>query len=347
MKARMILLLGLVSALLLAGCGQQPTVQKTEMVMDTVATLSATGTDSEAAVTEGLKRLKDLEAMASPNIEGSDVDQLTAAAGSGEWVQLHPEIYHMLEVSQQYSRLTDGAWDVTTGPLVQLWGIGTDQARVPAATEIAQAKALVGWQNLELQPETQSARLLKPGMSLDFGGIAKGMALDEVRKIYEKHGIKDGLINLGSSSIYAVGRNSKGHEWRIGIRHPRSEDKDATLAVVPISDQALSTSGDYERFFEQDGQRYHHIINPHTGAPAWTGAMGDTIVVDGSVEDAGMLSDLLTTAVFVLGPEKGQAFMEQLPEGVTGMIVDQQKKLHPVRGFEGQLTDRNEEFPIE
>ncbi|MBP8598551.1 MAG: FAD:protein FMN transferase [Selenomonas sp.] len=332
---------------LVAGCGSEPSARQTMTVMDTVATLSATGRESEAAVSESMKRLKELEAMASPNIEGSDVCKLSAAAGTGAWVPLHPEIYHMLEVSQQYSQLTGGAWDVTMGPLVNLWGIGTDKAHVPSAEEITAAKSLTGWQKVELQPETHSARLMQAGMSLDFGGIAKGMALDEVRKIYLKHGIKDGLINLGASSIYALGKNDKGKDWRIGIRHPRSEDKDAVLAVVPISDQALSTSGDYERFFEQDGRRYHHILDPQTGAPAWTGVMGDTIVIDGSVEDAGMLSDLLTTAVFVLGPEKGQQFMEQLPAGITGMIVDQQQHLHPVRGFEDQLTERNEEFPVE
>ena len=315
--------------------------------MDTVAVLSATGRDSEAAVSESMERLKELEAMASLNIEGSDVGKLSAAAGTGEWVVLHPEVYHMLEVSQRYSQLTDGAWDVTMGPLVKLWGIGTDKAQVPSAEAIAKARLLTGWQKLELNPSAHSARLTQAGMSLDFGGIAKGMALDEVRKIYLKHGIKDGLINLGSSSIYALGKNDKQKNWRIGIRHPRSEDKDAMLAVVSISDQALSTSGDYERFFEQDGRRYHHILDPHTGAPAWTGMMGDTIVIDGSIEDAGMLSDLLTTAVFVLGPEKGQQFMEQLPAGITGMIIDQQQQLHPVRGFADQLTERNEEFPVE
>lgn len=322
---RKIVWLGLLlAAILLTGCGQEKTTTQSELVMDTVATLTATGAESGQAVTEGLERLKEIDAAASPSASGSDLQKLADAAGTGEWISLHPEVFHMLEVSQEYSRKTAGAWDVTAGSLVQLWGIGTDKARVPSAAEIAAAKEKTGWQKLELQPETQSARLKEAGMRIDLGGIAKGFALDEVRRIYEKHGIKNGLINLGASSLYAMGRNEKGTEWRVGIRDPRSGEKDATLAVARISDQALSTSGDYARYFEQDGVRYPHILDPRTGSPARAGVRSDTIVVDGSISDAGMLSDLLTTAVFVLGAADGKAFLESLPPAIQGMIYDQQ-----------------------
>lgn len=322
-----------------AGCGRQAPVRQTVLVMDTVATLAATGPEAEAAVSEGIARLRELEAMASPAGADSDLAKLAAAAGNGQWVKLHPEVYHMLAVSQQYSERSGGAWDVTAGPLVELWGIGTERARVPSAAEIAAARAKVGWQKLELEPASQSARLKEPGMSLDLGGIAKGYALDEVRRIYAQHGIKDGLINLGASSLYALGRNDKGQPWRIGVRDPRAEDKEACLAVVPLSDAALSTSGDYERYFEQDGVRYHHIIDPRTGAPAQSTAMSATIVVAGSCADAGMLSDLLTTTVFVLGPEKGQAFLENLPDTVRGMVCDKQYKLWAAHDFLDVLQD--------
>ncbi|SFT66176.1 thiamine biosynthesis lipoprotein [Selenomonas sp. GACV-9] len=323
----------------LAGCGRQEPVRQTVLVMDTVATLTATGPEAQAAVTEGVQRLRELDAMASPAGEDSDLAKLAAAAGNGQWVRLHPEVYHMLAVSQQYSERSGGAWDVTAGPLVKLWGIGTDNARVPSAQEIAAARAKVGWQNLELEPASQSARLKEPGMSLDLGGIAKGYALDEVRRIYAQHGIQDGLINLGASSLYALGRNDKGQPWRIGLRDPRGADKEARLAVVPLADAALSTSGDYERYFEQDGVRYHHIIDPRTGAPAQNMAMSATIVVAGSLEDAGLLSDLLTTTVFVLGPEQGQAFLAELPAEVQGMICDKQYRLWAAHDFTGCLQE--------
>ncbi|WP_415945597.1 FAD:protein FMN transferase [Selenomonas montiformis] len=345
MKAKRIFLAGVVLMLLilLSGCGRHQ-VQRHEMLMDTVATLSAEGPQAREAVDEGMERLRELDAMASPAGVDSDLQKLAESAGSGQWVPLHAEVYHMLEVSQEYSRRTDGAWDVTTGPLVALWGIGTEHAHVPSAEEIAQARARVGWQKLELQPETQSARLTESGMSLDLGGIAKGMALDEVRKIYDKHGIRNGLINLGASSLFALGNNDKGASWRIGIRHPRSSDPDTMLAVIPLSGQALSTSGDYERFFERDGIRYHHILDPRTGAPSRSGAMSDTIVVDGSLPDAGMLSDLLTTAVFVLGPEQGQDFLRRLPPEIHGMICSQDQILWPAHGLNDIIQQVHPDF---
>lgn len=334
----------LILTFLAAGCGRTEPVQKNVMVMDTVVTLTASGEKANDAVEESIKRLKEIDEMASAKGEHSDLKKLAAAAGNGAWISLHPEVFHMLAVSQEYSRLSDGAWDVTTGPLVELWGIGTEQAKVPTAEELAKAKAKVGWQKLELNPETQCARLREAGMSLDLGGIAKGFAADEVKKIYEKYGVKNGLINLGSSSLYALGKNAKGESWRVGIRHPRSEDKDSRLAVVALSDGALSTSGDYERFFERDGVRYHHILDPRTGRPADNGAVSDTIVAEGSLPDAGMISDLLTTTVFVLGPEAGRDFLEKLPPAVRGMVCDHKLRLWTAHGFQECLQQVQQDF---
>lgn len=318
------LLLLLVMLLVCAGCGRAPMVQKSEIVMDTVAQLTAEGPEAEAAVQESFGRLQELEGLLSNYEEGSDAARLRDSAGSGAWVKVSPEMYHLLEISQRYSQLTDGAWDITAAPLIKLWGIGTDKARVPEASEIEQVRGKVDWHKLELDGR-DSARLLVPGMELDMGGIAKGYALDEVRKIYAKHGIEKGLINLGSSSIYALGVNGEGKPWRIGLRHPRREE--GFLATAEISQQALSTSGDYERFFVAEGIRYHHIIDPRTGCPAWSGReitpekrpVSVLALVDGNDSDCGLKADILTTALFVLGREKGMELLESLRgAGVQG-----------------------------
>ena len=336
---RVIKILLVLSLLFLPGCGfdRQPQfVRKSELVMDTVAQLTAEGAEAPQAVEESLARLKELEKILSNYEEGSDAARLCDSAGSGQWVQVSPEMYHLLEVSQQYSALTEGAWDITAAPLVKLWGIGTEEARVPSAEEIAQAKARVNWKKLELNG-SDSARLLERGMELDLGGIAKGYALDEVRKIYAKHGIENGLINLGSSSIYAVGTNKEGKPWRIGLRHPRREDGGALMATVGISGEALSTSGDYERFFEAEGVRYHHILDPRTGYPAWCGRevaaerrpVSVLVVVEGKEADCGLKSDLLTTALFVLGVDKGGDLLDLLQqEGIRGLLVTEDGALH-------------------
>ena len=324
-------------------CGQQKSYEHSAVVMDTVVTLSASGPEAKAAVDESFERLAVLEAMASSTIETSDVAKLRAAAGHS-YVKLQPEVYHMLEVSQEYSRLSGGAWDVTTGPLVELWGVGTDHERLPSPEEIIAARRLVDWQKLRLRPEDQSAMLEMEGMSIDLGGIAKGMAIDEVRKIYAAHKIHNGLINMGASSLYGIGTNKEGKAWNVGIRHPRNDARDTYLGIVSLENMALSTSGDYERCFFVDGKRYHHILNPATGYPADSGAMSDTVVIDGSLPDSGMISDLLTTAVFVMGPEKGRAFLEELPEKVQGEVTGTDYVLYPADGFEKKLRSLHGDF---
>lgn len=324
-------------------CGTEKSYEHSAVVMDTVVTLSASGPEAKAAVDESFERLAALEAMASSTVETSDASKLKAAAGHS-YVKLHPEIYHMLEVSQEYSRLSGGAWDVTAGPLVELWGVGTDHERLPAPEEVEAARRLVSWQQLYLRPEDQSAMLGREGMSVDFGGIAKGMAIDEVRKIYAAHNIRNGLINMGASSLYGMGTNKDGKPWNVGIRHPRNDAKDTYLGIVSLEDMVLSTSGDYERCFFADGKRYHHILDPATGYPADNGAMSDTVVIDGSLPDSGMISDLLTTAVFVMGPEKGRAFLEELPEKVQGEVTGTEDILYPADGFEKKLRGLHEDF---
>lgn len=326
-----------------AGCGQYQPVQKSDIIMDTAVTLTASGEDAKAAIDESMVRLKNLENMVSPNVPDSDVNKLALSAGTGRWVVLNPEVYKMLATAQDYARKTNGAFDVTTKPLVDLWGIGTDHAKVPAPAELAAAQKLVGWQKLELDEESHSARLTQKGMGVDLGGIAKGLAVDEVRKIYAKYGIKDGLINLGGSSLYALGHNKDGQLWRIGMRHPRKDDAQEKMAVLPLENAALSTSGDYERFFEVNGVRYHHIIDPRTGRPAQAGAASVTIVAADNVPDGGMLTDLLTTAVFVMGPEAGARFIRS-QQGIEGAIIDGRYQLWTTGDMAQELEEVSPEF---
>lgn len=317
MKRLFSILLLLICTLSLSACGREP-YTKTAVVMDTVVELQADDGEQEQAVEEGMAYLKKLDALASQN-EGSDLEALRAAAGTGEWVQVSPEIYEMLAFSKDWSEKTNGAFDITTGPLVWLWGIGTEAERVPSDAENAEARSHVGWQKLELRAEDHSARLTEAGMRVHLGAVAKGYAIDGLRKIYEKHGVKNGLVSLGGSSIYALGSNPKGKKWRIGIRHPRADDPKTYLGVAPLGDAALSSSGDYERYFEQDGQRYHHILDPRTGAPASSGLYGVTVILRG--DHAGMMSDLLTTALFVLGEEKGRALLKAADLPATVLFI--------------------------
>ncbi|WP_315073801.1 FAD:protein FMN transferase [uncultured Clostridium sp.] len=316
--------------------------EKSNIVMDTEVTLSAYGANSKEAVEEGFKRLNEINEMASTNIVTSDVSKINNSSGK-EYVKVHPEILKMIETSLKYSKLSNGAFDITTGPIINLWGIGTDNERLPSDEEIKAVLPLVGYDKISINENDDSVMLKEEGMAIDLGGIAKGFAADEVLKIYKKYNIENGLINLGASSIYALGKNKDNKNWSIGIKHPRSEDPKEYLGIITLSNEGLSTSGDYERYFIKDNKRYHHIMDTKTGYPADTGIMSDTIIVNGDEPDNNMLADLLTTTVFVLGPEKGLDLINNLP-GVSGEITTSDNKIYTSNDFKDRITKLNDDF---
>lgn len=316
--------------------------EKSNIVMDTAVTLSAYGENSREAVEESFKRLNEIDEMASPNINTSDVYKINNSSGK-DYVEVHPEILKMIETSIEYSKLSNGAFDITIGPIINLWGIGTDNEKLPSEEEIKAKLPLVGYDKISINKDNNSVMLKEQGMAIDLGGIAKGFAADEVLKIYKKYNIENGLINLGSSSIYALGKNKENNNWSVGIKHPRSEDPNEYMGVIKLSEESLSTSGDYERYFIKANKRYHHIINPKTGYPVDNGVVSDTIVIDNNVSDSGMLADLLTTTVFTLGPEDGLKLINSLP-GVSSEITTSDHKVYTSEGFKDRIIDLNKDF---
>ena len=345
-SARLILAAAFLIVLSCSGCVMHPesSFDKSGIAMDTAISLRATGGEAKEAVEESFTRIAQLDALASSQNPQSDVSKINAAAGS-HYVQVDPAIYEMISFAKDYSEKSHGSWDISVGIITNLWQIGTDNQHVPAPEEISQAMQYVNYKDILLRPEDHSVMLAKKGMSIDLGGIAKGYAVDEVRKIYEAHHVESGLINMGASSMYAVGKTGKGRPWNIGIKHPRSDKDGAYLGIISIEDQALSTSGDYERYFIKDGKRYHHIFDPATGYPAESGVMSDSIVIDGSVEHAGMLSDLLTTVVFVLGPQKGLDFINGL-DGVECEITGTDGTIYATEGFKRHFSDIDPDFHL-
>lgn len=327
-----------------SGCGNSRNkyYEKSSIVMDTAVTLSAYGENSKEAVEESFKRLDEIDKMADANLDTSDVYKINSSSGKG-YVKVHPEILKMVKTSIEYSKLSNGAFDITTGPIISLWGIGTDNERVPSDEEIKAKLPLVGYKKININENESSIMLKYEGMAIDLGGVAKGFASDEVLKIYKKYNVENGLINLGTSSIYALGKNKDNKEWSVGIKHPRSDDSNGYLGVVRISNESLSTSGDYERYFIKDNKRYHHIMDTKTGYPVDNGVMSDTIVINGDVDDNGMLADILTTTVFALGPEKGIELINSLPK-VSGEITTSDFKIYTSQDFKDRITDLNKDF---
>ncbi len=329
-----------------SGCAlhPEPSFDRSGIAMDTAVSLRAAGKEAKEAVDESFARIAELDALASSQNPDSDVSKINAAAGS-HYVSVDPAIYEMIDFAKSYSVKSQGSWDISVGVVTNLWQIGNEGQHVPSPEEIQSVMEYVGYEYILLRPEDHAVMLAKTGMSIDLGGVAKGYAVDEVRKIYEAHGIKSGLINMGASSMYAVGQTGKGRPWNIGIKHPRSDESGNYLGIVRIENQALSTSGDYERYFIQDGVRYHHIFDPATGYPADSEVMSDSIVIDGAVEHAGMLSDILTTVIFVLGPQKGLEFVNSV-EGVECEITGTDGRIYTTEGFRQQFFDINNDFQL-
>jgi thiamine biosynthesis lipoprotein len=271
-------------------------------------------------------RLSEIERMMSANLADSEVSRINRAAGIAP-VPISPELFTVLERALYFAEASGGAFDPTVGPLVSLWGIGGDNPKVPGKEEIEAALALVNWKELELSGGSGQAMafLKRRGMALDLGAIAKGFAADELVKILREAGTKSAIIDLGGN-IYVYGTRprtrsflsgaGKTTKWRIGIQNPL-DDRGAYTGYLQLNEASVVTSGIYERFFTENGKRYHHILDTRTGFPVENGLLAVTITAPSSMD-----ADALSTAVFALGPEKGGALAEARGAGAIFIFED-------------------------
>lgn len=308
-----------------------------DFMMGTVISQRVYGEGAEAAMKAAAARLKEIESLMTINAPGGDINRLNEAAGKDK-VALEPETINILATAKKYAQVSGGTFDVTIGPLVKAWGVFTDHPRVPSADEIEKLKKLTDYKTLQVDTENNTAALEMSGQIVDLGGIAKGYAGDEAIKVYKEHGIKSAYINLGGN-VVVLGTKPDGKPWRIGIQNPRANNG-YYIGIVEVTDKAVVTSGDYERFFEKDGVRYHHILDPKTGRPAASGLISATIITDVSMD-----ADALSTAVFVLGLEKGMALVKGL-KGVEAILVTRDREIYATEGIRSsfKFTDESKEY---
>ena len=304
--------------LCVTGCTAQPKSYTADFfAMDTFMSITAYGADEQAAQDTAVQceqRVNALEPALSRTREDSDIYRLNHADGAVCTVSA--DTYAAIQAAVQYAEFTGGAFDPTMAPLTDLWGINTDNAHVPEQAEIDAALARVGYQNVELLGDNQ-VRLLN-GAQLDLGGIGKGFATDAVAALLD--GSSSVLATLGGN-IGAYGENPgrDSGNWVVGIADP---DNNADyLATVEVRGLSVVTSGDYERYFEQDGKRYHHIFDPATGYPADSGLRSVTVI-----DEASTRADALTTALFVMGLEDGMAFCAA--NDIAAVFVTADKQVH-------------------
>jgi thiamine biosynthesis lipoprotein len=233
---------------------------------------------------------------------------------STDWVSVSPELAEVVALALEVSRMSDGAFDVTVGPLVNLWGFGPEMVppRIPVPDALEAARARTGYTKLELRAAPAALKKSRPDLYVDLSALAKGYAVDRLAALLATRGIQNYLVEIGGE-MKSRGRNASGRAWRIAIERPLAEGR-SVYGVVALSGEAIATSGDYRNFFELDGQRYSHAIDPRSGWPV-SHDLASVSVVDSSCMEA----DAMATALLVLGPERGEALAER--EGVAALFL--------------------------
>jgi thiamine biosynthesis lipoprotein len=254
-----------------------------------------------------------------------------------EPVKVRADLIELLQQALYYAELSDGAFDPTVGPLVRLWGIGTDTQRIPDEDEIIAALQLINWRDVTIDRAAGTVFLRREGMALDLGAIAKGYAGDEAARIARENNVSRAIVDLGGNIVTVGWRGQKNKEllpWRIGIQNPVS-GRGAYIAIVPVHDTSVVTSGVYERFFIADGKRYHHLFSTANGYPVENGLMSVTIITGSSTA-----ADALSTAVFAMGFERGKELLDSIP-GIEAIFVFDDRTVRITDGLKDifSLTD--------
>ncbi len=284
--------------------------------MGSLYTIAAYGEDRaqlssgvEAALQEA-RRIDDLLSNYKRQSELSEVNRDAARKP----VKVSTELFDLLEKCQQYSRLSDGAFDWTVGPLMRVWGFHRDSGRLPGREEIQQAMKSVGYQHIHLDRQERTVSFDTSGVDLDPGGVGKGYAVDRMADVLRDAGIHSALISAAGSSIYAIGAPPGEKGWYVRIRDPKSEQ--VTAGEVYLKDESLSTSGSYEKFFEADGKIYSHIMDPRTGYPA-QGMLSVSVVTPKTLD-----SEVWAKPFFVNGAEWAR---KHLPQGFRVLLCEEGK----------------------
>lgn len=303
---------------------KDPTVRQ-EFVMDTAVMVTLYSANAEKVADKVFSRFKDIDRSVRVQSPDSEAWKINDRAGK-ESVVLSDDAFNVAELAAELAQLSEGAFDPTIGPLTSLWNIEGDDPHVPTGQELSELLPLVNWKDFVVDKSARTAFLKRPGMRVDFGGVAKGYAARVAVDICREARVKSGLVNLGDSSIIAIGKKPNGKKWRVGIQSPEIVDgtveRGKLLGVIECEDAVIQSSGVYERFFVRDGVRYHHILDPKTGFPVENGLAQVSLVLPGDYRYA----DGLSTTIFVLGPEAGLRLVESIP-GAAGLLITSDRRI--------------------
>lgn len=309
------------------GCtsyAEPPKAEASLFAMNTYMSFTAYGENAESALADAKERVQELESLWSVTDEASEIYR--ANHSDGQSVEVSAETADLISFALDMAQKTNGALEPTIYSVLTAWGFTTDAKQVPSQTEIDRLLPLVDYTKISLEGSTLT---VPDGMELDLGAVGKGYTADLVTELLTSQGVESALFSLGGN-IQAIGSRPDGSDWRIGIRNPQG---DGNLGVLEISDAAVVTSGGYENYFEDaDGNVYWHILDPATGYPARSGLQAVTII-----SPEGKLSDALSTALFVMGAEKAEAYWRE-NGGFEMLLITEQNEIFVTEGIAQQFS---------
>lgn len=345
-KKRLLVLIPIILiSLLMTGCGQTSKGEslqknpdsKTEFLLGTVVSIKIYDENKESALDAAFNRIKALDEQISVEKYGTEVNEINENAGIKP-VKVSKDIYKLIESGKNHSQLSNGQFDISVGPLTQLWHIGFPDARKPKQKEINQVLPLIDYNNIELNQQNQTVYLTNKGMKLDLGAIAKGFITDEVVTVLEKANVTSAIVDLGGN-IYALGKSPSNEQWLIGIQDPFSS-RGNIIGKIQQENKSVVTSGIYERYLEVDDVKYHHLLNPKDGYPFNNDIAGVTIITNLSTD-----ADALSTAVFSKGIQEGLKYIEQFEEA-EAIFIDHHKNVYLTPGLKGEFELTNDQFTL-
>ena len=314
MNLKKILALGLASAILFTGCAERREAaqqmlenqkmenrhEATTFAMDTVMTFTVIHEDGDEIIIDAEQEIRRLENLLSVTVESSDISKLNAAAGK-EALEMQIDTQVLLAKGKELGEKTGGAFDIAISPIVKAWGFTEEEHHVPTQAELDALLPVTDPSDVIL--DAGKAYLQKEGMAVDLGGIAKGYTSDKVSELLKEKGVESAIVSLGGN-VVGIGRKPDGEKWEVALANPL--DANDYCGLISIEDKAVVTSGGYQRFFEENGRKYHHIIDPATGYPAESGLLSVTIISESGTE-----ADVLSTALFVMGLEDALEYWQK------------------------------------
>ena len=296
-----------------------------------------TKNDGDRILKECESILKDIDNKMSRQITSSEINEINNQAGKS-YVKVSDDTYYVIKESIDFSNISNDTFDISVGPIVDLWGIGTEDAKIPSHEEIKDALSLVNYRNIILDDENKSVKLANKNMEIDLGGIAKGYAADKIYEYLKEEKLKSALINLGGN-IYVLGNKENNQPFSIGIQDP-TKPRGNSIGDIKVSNKSIVTSGIYERYFEKNNKIYHHMLDPHTGYPFDNNLSSVTIISDKSI-----ICDALSTTTFGLGIESGLKLVESL-DGVDAIFITKDKKIYLSSNLKNKFNLIDNSFTI-